>query len=69
MHNTAEGAKNTVCSKVEGAVDHRGLEKFFSGCKNLNDQARSGRPKTLDSEAVHQNHRGKSDKLHSESIR
>ena len=41
----------TICyTKVEGTVDEstvtRGPKKFRSGCKNLDDQARSGWPKT-----------------------
>ena len=30
----------------------RWLKKFRSGCKNVDDRARSGRPKIVDSEAV-----------------
>ena len=40
-HNTAKATKNICCSKGEGAVDHntitRGLKKFWSGFKNLNN--------------------------------
>ena len=47
-HNTVESTKNI---SVKGEVDHnmatRWLKKFFLGCKNLNDQARSGRPETV----------------------
>ena len=55
--------KNLCCVKGEGAVNHNTvtgwLKKFCSGYKNLNDQARSGRPKTVDSETTL---RGKSSK-------
>ena len=44
------------CAKGEGAVDYnlvsRGLKKFYKGCKNLDNQIRSVRPKTWDSLAV-----------------
>ena len=57
-HKAAEATKNIRCAKGEDAVDHstvtRWFKKFRSGCKNLDDQARSGRPKTVDSEAVFQ---------------
>ena len=32
----------------------RWFKKIFSGCKNLDDQAQSGRPKSVDSESVPQ---------------
>ena len=42
-------------AKSEGTVDHSTVtswsKKFCSGCKNLDDQARSGRP-ILDSKSV-----------------
>ena len=48
--------KNICCAKDEGALDHsmvtRWLEMFRSGCKYLDDQARLGRLKTVDSDAV-----------------
>ena len=51
-----EAAKNIYCAKSEGAVDPskviREFKKFRSGCKHLNDQSSSGRPKTVDSETV-----------------
>ena len=41
-HNAVEPTKNICCTKGENAVDHctinRWLNKFSSGCKNLNDQ-------------------------------
>ena len=49
-HNTTETTKNLCCMKDEGAVDHstitRYFKKFYWSCKNLDDQARSDRPKT-----------------------
>ena len=51
-HKAAEATKHISCTKCEGAVDHRWFKKFCSGCKIFNDQARSGRPKTMDSKSV-----------------
>ena len=52
-HNIAEVIKNICCVKNEGTFDHNTIiswvKKFHSGCYNLDDQARSGRPKTVDS--------------------
>ena len=46
----------TFVAEGEVAVDHstvtRWLEEFCLRCKNLNDHSKSGRPKTLKSEAV-----------------
>ena len=46
-HNAAEKNPNSYCAKDEGAVDHntatRWLKKFRLICKNLYNQARSGR--------------------------
>ena len=57
-HNETEATKNICFSKDEGPVDHnavtRGFKKFRLGCKNLNDLARSGRSKCIDSKAVFQ---------------
>ena len=54
--NAAETNKNICFTKGEGALDHstvtRWFKKFRSSYKNLEDQTRSSRPKTLDSEAV-----------------
>ena len=48
-----EATKNIRYAKGYGAVEHNWVTRwFFSGCKNLNVQARSGRSKTVDSEAV-----------------
>ena len=56
--NTTEATKNICYAKGENAVDDskviKWFKKFRSGSKNLDYQARSGRFKTLDSEAVHQ---------------
>ena len=42
---------NICCAKYKGTVDHstvtRWSKKLCSGCKNLDNQARSGRPKTM----------------------
>ena len=55
-HNATEATKNICFAKGEGAVDHntvtRWFKKFRSGCKNLDDQARSGMPKNMSSKAV-----------------
>ena len=52
-----------VCeTKVDHSTVSRWLKKFCSGCMNLNDQAKSGRPKTMDSESVLQAMKAKSDK-------
>ncbi|XP_029643946.1 histone-lysine N-methyltransferase SETMAR-like [Octopus sinensis] len=55
-HNAAEESKNICCAKGEVAVDFhivtRWFKKFRWGCKNLDDQARSGMRKTVDSEVV-----------------
>ena len=46
-------SKNIYWVKVEGVVDYskvtRCLKMFCLGCKNLDDQARSGKPKTVSS--------------------
>ena len=53
-HNAAEVTKNICCAKGEGRVDQstitRRSKKFYFGCKNFDDRARSDRPKTMDSE-------------------
>ena len=55
-HNDVEATKNICCVKSEGMVHYnrvtRWFKKFCLGCKNLNDQARSERPKTMESEVV-----------------
>ena len=52
-HNNTEATKNIYCAKGEGTVDHntvtRQLKKLCLGNKNLEDQARLDRPKTMDS--------------------
>ena len=44
VHNTTEMTKNICCVKGEGKVDHstvnRGLKKFRSSSKNIDDQAK-----------------------------
>ena len=51
-HNAVEATKSICCAKGEGTVDHstvkRWLKKFRSDSKNLDNQTRSGRPKTVD---------------------
>ena len=53
-HNAMEVNKNICHVKNAGAVDHstvaRWFKKFYSGCKNLDYQARLHRPKIADSE-------------------
>ena len=50
-HNTSEAAKNICFAKGEGTVGPRKVTRLFqkccSGCKNLDDQTRSGRPKNV----------------------
>ena len=57
LGNKATDAIKNICYvKDEGPVHHsmvtRWLRYFCSWCKNLNDQARSGRCKTVDTEVV-----------------
>ena len=51
-----EVTKNISCVKDEGTVDYstvtRGFKKFCLSCKNLNNQARSGSSKIVDSKPV-----------------
>ena len=51
-----ETKKKKCCAKVDSEDDHsivtRGSKKFCSGCQNLNTHAKSGKPKTVDFEAV-----------------
>ena len=55
-HNSAKSIINVCCTKNEGAVDHSTVSRLFkkccSDCKDLDNQARSGRSKSVDSEAV-----------------
>ena len=55
-HNAAEATKNICCVKGEGTVDNstvtKSFKKFLHGYKYFDDQIRSGRPKTVDSDAV-----------------
>ena len=54
-YNVTKAAKIT-CMKEEGAVDlgtvSRCFKKFRSGCKNLDDQVKSRRPKNVYSKTV-----------------
>ena len=63
--SAVEATKN-IWMKSECAVDHmtvtRWFKKFCSGYKNLNDQGRSGRPKTMNSESCAPSLKGKSSK-------
>ena len=55
-HNTTEATKNIYHTKGVVAVYHstvfKWFKKFHFGYKNFGNQARSGRPKAMDSEAV-----------------
>ena len=51
-HDIAKAIKSICCVIVEGTVHHQMVKKFSSGCKNLNDQKKSDKPKTMDSQAV-----------------
>ena len=55
-HNAAESTKIIYCVKGESTIDHsiinRCFKKFCLGGKNIDDQARSNRPKTVNSEAM-----------------
>ena len=55
-HNAMEATKNICCVKGEGTVDYnkvtRWFKKFCFGGKNLEDQARSDRIKSVDSDAM-----------------
>ena len=55
-HNGAKVTKSICWAKDEGTADHSTVTSWFkkicSGYKNLNNQLRSGRPKTIDSKAM-----------------
>ena len=55
-HNAVEVTKNIYCAKAEGTVNHTKVTKwhknFRLGCKNLDGQSRSDRPKRVDSKTV-----------------
>ena len=55
-YKDVNATNNICCVKGEGAVDHRTetrrFKRFSLGCKYLNDQAKSGRYKTLDCKSV-----------------
>ena len=57
MGHTAAEVTKDICGEIsKGAIDQntatRWVKKFHSGCKNLNNQAMSGRPKIVDSKAM-----------------
>ena len=49
--NSVEATKNICHAKNESTVT-RWLKKFHLGCKNLNDQANSGKTKNMDSKSM-----------------
>ena len=55
-HNAAEATKNICCAKGRSAVGHstvtKWLKKFYSSCKNIDDQASSVRFTSVNSAAV-----------------
>ena len=55
-HDTTKVTKNICRVKSERVVEHRTVtswfKKFCSSCKNLDNQAKPSRPKTVDFEAV-----------------
>ena len=57
-HNNVEATKNICFAKGEDTVNHSTITRLFKtfhlGCKNLDNQARSGSPKTktVESEAM-----------------
>ena len=55
-HNAAEAIKNISFTKDENTVEPnwliRWFWKFLFGCKNLDDKARLGRPKTMDPDTM-----------------
>ena len=53
-HNTTEETKNICFVKVNSSLVTRWFKKFSLVCKNLNNQAKSNRFKTMDSEIVFQ---------------
>ena len=70
-HNTEEATKNISGTKGEGMVDHysvtRWFKKFRSVCKNLDDQTRLGRPKSLDFEVIESNQASRSWRISGEA--
>ena len=57
-YNASEATKNICCAKSNRTVDHstvnKWLKKFRSGCNNIDDQEKLGRPKIVNSETVFQ---------------
>ena len=70
---TAEATQNIFYMKGVGTAYNcsvtRWLKKIRSGCRSLDDQARSGRPQSVDSDAVLQAIEVNLAKKNSESIR
>ena len=51
--NAVGETKNICCSKGENTDNHNGwFKKIRFGCKDIDDQAKSGKSKSTDSEAV-----------------
>ena len=55
-HNVREATKNIYFEKGDSTVDHRTVSRWFkkfrTGCKNIDGQARPGKPKIMYSETV-----------------
>ena len=55
-HNITEASKSICCVKGENTVNYitvtRWFKNFCSGCKNLDNEAKLGRPESIDSEPV-----------------
>ena len=51
-----KATKNIHCMKGKGTIDYSTVTKWFKkfclGCKNLDDQAKSGKPKTVNFKAM-----------------
>ena len=71
--NAMEETKIIYCVKGEGAVNYiigsRCFEKFRLDCKKLNDQVKSGKPKTVDFQGHDSSNRGKLTEEYLASIR
>ena len=69
--NTVKATKDICYTKDEDRVDQstvsRWFKKFCTDCMKLNDQARSGRPKTLDFKAIEVNLASHTQRLRSAS--
>ena len=55
IHNVTKATKNIYSTRSESAIDHSTVtiwsQKFYSNRKNVDDQARSSRSKSVDFEA------------------